>query len=444
MFDKNILKRLVKKEVFIEYFKLSIIVIIILTIVNALTAYNMYKTSLSKYEDRLNVINEFNGNDLNLFCNSVTCMRLLVTTNGVVYENKDGVLHKLKDGKNEKDMFKTFFFETFNEKLNTVLTFKQYKLLINDSLYFKNLNIVLLINYVIMFFFITVPYIVFKYEQEKLKDIRDRIASEELEISLQRDLAESLNHEITLPVVMLRNISTEFYLTLTKTLECALSCKFKKDKIPTERLEKLYGGAILAIETIEEVLHTISASKEIKYETRDTSIYEILHTVEASINSINVRNIYVTVRKGKDLSKRYRPCRDLGNGKLGRIFKNHIINSREAKASKVVLTFKLLDNNLMEVFIIDNGLGIQDKNGNIVKDFNRIFKQGITTKKANGDSAGVGSDLSKSRGVGMYINKRELENVGGSVSVVRTSKQGTIFRLVFPVWEIGKAPRVRK
>jgi len=444
MLDINIIKRLMNKNVFIEYFKLSIMVIIILTVVNILTAYNMYETSLSKYENRLRVINEFNGYDINLFCNSVTCEKILVETSDVVYVNANGVLRREFNKHTDKNVFKPKYFGIFNKDFNTVLKFGNYRFLINDGIYFKNLNIVLLINYVIMFIFITIPYLIFKYEQEKLKDIQSRVASEELEISLQRDLAESLNHEITLPVVMLRSISTEFYTTLSKTLSCALTCKFKKDKLPTSKLEELYGSAILAIETIEEVLQTISDSKAVKYETRDTSIYEILHTVEASINSINVRGIEVNIRKGKDLSKRYRPCRELGNGKLGRIFKNHIINSREAKASKVILTFNLLKNNFMEVFIIDNGLGIHDKSGTIITDLNSIFKQGVTTKKANGESAGNGSDISKTRGVGMYLNKRELEHVGGSVKVAKTTKQGTIFRLTFPVWEKGRPPQTKE
>jgi signal transduction histidine kinase len=433
MFKKDAIKLIFNKQNIIDYLKISVIVFISLTIVNIITIYSMYDTSLKKYIKRLTVIEKFNGDDINLLCNTITCKKVLVI-NETVYVSRNGILKRSEEDKN---IFNPEFIDIFNKDYDTIVKFNDLIFLVDDSAYFNSVNYIMLINYFFIFLFFTTPFIVFKYEKGKILEIKDRVTAENLSINLQRDLSESLNHELTLPVVMIKTNLMQLYKGLNIKKDCGLTCKFKKEAISKDKLDELYNSSMLSIETIEEVLKTISDSKKIVSNSRNTPILDILATVESYVNSLSVNNIDIEVKTGRDIIRRYRACRELGNGKLSRIFKNHIVNSKEAKASKILFLFKLLENNLMEVIIIDNGMGIRDNDNDILKDISIIFKQGITTKKDNNEIASTVEELSKSRGIGMYINKKELEHVGGSIEVLKTSRQGTIFRLVFPVYEIN-------
>jgi len=435
MFDINILKKLFIKKTLLEYFMLTVIILTAITIVNAVTIFNMYDTSVNKYDKRLEVIDRLNGDDLSLLCSTVTCTSILNKDTYETYYNSNNILRRSTTL--DRDIFDVKYLGIFNKNYDTILKFKNIVMVIDDKDYFNSVNIIMIVNYVFIFLFFTIPFFIFKYEKVKLSIIEDRVSSEELEISLQRDLAESLNHELTLPIVIIRSITTELYTDLIKSRFCTTKWIRKEAVIDENKLDELYASSILSIETIEEVLRTITATKDINNTTRDTTIYEILRTTEAGVNSLSVDNININISKGKDIAKRYRPCRDLGNGKLSRIFKNHILNSKEAKAKTISIIIKLLDENTIELILVDNGMGIRNNKNEIRNNPNEIFEHGITTKRPNGDIASNVIECSKSRGIGMYINKRELDNVGGSVTILRTSKQGTIFRLVFPVYKMG-------
>jgi len=435
MLKIDTIKTFLTKDTLKEYFKIGLLVVMVMTIFSSITLYSTYNTSLEKYDSRLNDVSRLNGDDINLICNVVTCT-YLKNKSGTIYKNINGVLRKvdiLKD-----DVFKPMYVGVFNSTYNTVIPYNGNIIVIDDSAYFLSVNKLMYINYIFLFLFYTIPFFIYKYERIKILEIRDKTSSDELEISLQRDLAESLNHEITLHVVVLRNIVTGLYNKLIRIRSSTENCcevMFTNDTIVN--LNAMYRNGILAIETIEEVLSTISDSKKLKYTEKESSLYELLNTVEASINSLSVRKIKVTITEGIAISKKYRPCRELGNSKTARIFKNNIVNSKEAKANKVSILIKLIkDNTYVEVLLVDNGIGIQNYDGTILTKPEIIFEQGVTTKKANGELVNNKNHVSRSRGIGAFINKRELESIGGTITILRTSKQGTIFRITFPIKKI--------
>jgi len=432
--NKDILNRVLTKETGKEYIKLGFIVLVTITLFNVITMYSTYKTSLEKYYTRLETVDRLNGVDLNLICNTVTCDKL-ESSNGVTYKSINGILRR---DTVDISKFEPLFCNVFNEDYDTVIEFKGNRIIVDDSAYFDSVNTLMIINYFFLFLFFTIPFFIYKYERIKILDIRDKAKEEELEIALQRDLGESIGHEINLPLALLKSLITSMYKHLTEKPSCLAECELvDKKTYDLVKIDDMYSNSIMAVETIEEVIHTISNTKKLKYQETEASIYEIITTITNFVNSLSVRKIDVTIVKGRDIAKRFRPCRELGNSKTGRILKNHIVNSKEAKASKLSIMLKMIDTNVVEMLLVDNGIGIQDKHGNIVKDPNIIFEQGVTTKKANGEIARDGKS-SKLRGIGMYINKKELESIGGSVEVLKTTKQGTIFRLVFKVVEKKK------
>ena len=86
-----------------------------------------------------------------------------------------------------------------------------------------------------------------------------------------------------------------------------------------------------------------------------------------------------------------------------------ISNSEKAKASEIHFTFKLLKNKTY-LFVSDNGNGIQENF------LNSIFDLGFTTTNGSG--------------IGLFQAKEIVKNdLGGDISVEKTSKEGTIFKI---------------
>jgi sensor histidine kinase regulating citrate/malate metabolism len=96
---------------------------------------------------------------------------------------------------------------------------------------------------------------------------------------------------------------------------------------------------------------------------------------------------------------------------------NHVKNSLEGGASKVYIIFEKVENNMLYIRIIDNGNGIPDE----LQD--KIFNPNFSTKK----------DFEGMRGNGMYLNKQIMNNAGGSIKLISSSKKGTTIRLKFQI-----------
>jgi two-component system, NtrC family, nitrogen regulation sensor histidine kinase NtrY len=97
---------------------------------------------------------------------------------------------------------------------------------------------------------------------------------------------------------------------------------------------------------------------------------------------------------------------------LRRMIINFVRNSIQADASKIEINI-LQTADLYEIIIEDNGKGIPEEVQH------KIFDTNFTTK-------------AKGMGIGLKLSKRFMEGINGSIQLVKSSPEGTIFRISIP------------
>jgi hypothetical protein len=98
------------------------------------------------------------------------------------------------------------------------------------------------------------------------------------------------------------------------------------------------------------------------------------------------------------------------------IIDNLISNSIKAKAGKIVVNFKINENNKLEIIYADDGIGVPEK---LVKNPNAIFELGVRESQEKGS------------GIGMYDAKKRLEGIKGNIEFIgnNTILKGATFKI---------------
>lgn len=351
-----------------------------------------------------------------------------------------------------------------NPKLNMVMEFENYEIIIDNGVY----NSVLVNSFIIVSIFIFIPYaLLYIYFAIKI-NIKNRLNKglfkSELETRLQRDLTEVLHHELGAPITVLEtNVNELSYLLYPCKKDITKVCSLIPDDnsvmkskcrtcerakfISTIDKEKitLLKDINLAIERIKSILRIISNSKKIRFSNGTVPIYAICENIVSSINSFKIRKLSATY-ENEEVIRKYSVRHELGNGNLLNILHVLLNNSIEAGADKVVIKAHKVTSEKLELYITDNGSGIRDKNNNIILDKN-IFSYGYSTKDTDNsrykpntwftrilDMLGFTLETNKTkRGIGLYVSKVMLEKVGGGIELVSTSSNGTTFKITFPI-----------
>jgi signal transduction histidine kinase len=97
---------------------------------------------------------------------------------------------------------------------------------------------------------------------------------------------------------------------------------------------------------------------------------------------------------------------------LHSVFLNLLLNSKEAGADRVTITFKKKKNQDLETFFQDNGKGIDAE----LKE--KIWYPFFTTKE-------------KGTGMGLAIIRKVVNTLKGEISLAETGPGGTTFRITF-------------
>ncbi len=101
------------------------------------------------------------------------------------------------------------------------------------------------------------------------------------------------------------------------------------------------------------------------------------------------------------------------NSQMRRMFINLIRNSIQAKANIIIINLSTEDHYSI-IDISDDGIGVAPENQN------KIFETNFTTKE-------------KGLGLGLKLIKRFLENTGGEIKLLSSSRAGTVFRIKIPI-----------
>jgi signal transduction histidine kinase len=104
------------------------------------------------------------------------------------------------------------------------------------------------------------------------------------------------------------------------------------------------------------------------------------------------------------------------------VFENVIQNAVEASDLKkqIIIETKKSDNNFIEIRIIDFGIGIDDSH------IEKIFDMFFSTK-------------GKSRGLGLTLSRKIIENHGGFINIISKKDEGTNFSIYLPLSEVNSS-----
>lgn len=421
---------------------------------------------LLEYYKKIKNIDVAKELDINLICNAIDCKEAYIKdTTGEektynVFFNKGGVLSLIRT----QNSSPAFGDNIFTNMFNSVVCYKDNYFIIDDYKYFHSMLVLTVYTFIIFFFMFTISFFIKLINEHKELVIARKSFYTETEGRLQRDLTESLNHELNMPVALVRSIIKDLYSYLypcentsdgicdfKKEIDKKISCPNCNSNSYDRAIDEIaighYHDINLAIDRITNVLNLISGSKHIKYNNGTVSLFVIIKNIIDSNNSYKVNKINVEY-VNEHLLHEYATGYGLTNADMLNMLHVMVLNSMEAKASVITFKAELLTNNIINLYVADNGRGVRDPVTDKVINTLDIFNYGYSTKDDNGDklylklnwkqkiikfTGGILNSNQSTRGVGLSVNKAILEKAGGSMTLYKTSARGTIFKLTLPI-----------
>lgn len=449
---------LIDKKSFFKILRNSFFVCFFLFFIQILTIFSIYDDNVKEYEKRISTIVNTEGFDLNLMCNVISC--IYVKHGNTNFKLEDGILRIT-----EENIDVERYFYVFNKNLDTVITHGYTYFIINNENFIRIISYIVVFSSSVIFIIFFIMSLIIYVSETKRSIMEKSILKNNLESRLQRDMTESLHHEMGTPIAVIKTLIDEIYRLLypcrhTSSKLCSFKTKNENhsfcsnciiytgqsrsiDVIATKYYEKI----ILALESLNVLQTVIGDSKHIKYSNGTVSLLEIINNVISSSNSSKVNKIEADITT-KDLLDKYACGIGLQNGELLLVLNAMINNSIEAKSTKIKIESILTKTeDRLEIYLKDNGRGVRDRDDNLVMDIN-IFNYGYSTKNSNGEALAPKKftekiidklfklnniDIITERGVGLSVNKRILNKSGGDIELVETNEKGTLFKITIPI-----------
>ncbi|MDP8216086.1 MAG: ATP-binding protein [Candidatus Kaelpia imicola] len=242
-----------------------------------------------------------------------------------------------------------------------------------------------------------------KAELERAKEER-----EQLEISLK-------NTASRLPLALLSRSMVHEFKNILTTIN--ISANFVKKSIVagSVKIDKhlsLIESSIQSADGLLLRLLGISKKREERFKLKDF-VDTTIEMLEPELNRSGIR-----VVKNFDLIV---PELILDSSKLRQVMINIILNAQEAMAGGGQLTIKVYredrdKDNFAVIEISDSGSGISSSG------MDNLFLLNYTTKE-------------EGNGIGLYISKKIIEGMGGSIGVESVLNKGSSFKVVLPLGE---------
>lgn len=223
--------------------------------------------------------------------------------------------------------------------------------------------------------------------------------------TIQDEFIATVSHELRTPLTSIRGFSQTLLASWDKIDD---ENKKKFIKIIEDQSNRL-------IHLVENVL---SVSKM-------TASIEVLKKVD--VNEVIKRIIpmfteqYKTRKFVQKLNSNLPPAR-LDEDKFQQILTNLIDNAAKYSTDGKTVTISTeLVENFVEMKITDEGVGIKKEDfDKVFKKFSRLENHLTSTTQGNG--------------LGLYITKQLVENMGGQISFTSEINKGTTFRVLMPVY----------
>ena len=421
--------------------------------------YHKHKSLIEMYKLNIKKIDSSIGADLNLFCYTSNCKEIAI--NGIEF------VRDLKTGKLiREDNF--LIHKTYSTKLHELYSRYIYKPCFTVTL--KNNNmlsvwlpghdpLVILKEYypMLIVFLMWYAFIFFKNAgtEASANIIAKKNIKTVLEGKLQYTVAGSMHHEMLGPITVIKDLFEE--------IRAAIILHYKNDDSTTEYKRRAADKAMSretiidyiekissSIDRLHGVLALLRESKDNRYSNGNKNIAMLTTNLFATTSIFTSRHFEYEI-KNKELLETLH-LKELPNGEFMNILSNLVTNSVEAKCSKVIMECELIEDDLLQIYCIDNGTGVIGKDGTVINEdeYELIFNYGVSSKDLNGEhvcntdnrmmtklKTMIGSNETftndNGRGLGMYVIKETLKKYKGSITLYKTSTDGTIFKLLIPV-----------
>ena len=428
-------------------------IVIIISIVINLTITAMLDTSR---EQIIDILDLDSNSSLELLCKAVDCV-YIQNNNTLVYESDRpdhteylrGVeLKSYLDNENKYLNIRTIDVQANADNYEIGICYDDYiTSIINRLRYLAWLIIIPILTY----------YIVRVYGIEKKSLLEKRNYKYTIEGQIQRNLTESLYHELNNPMSIIRTLIEDlyesiFYCDVTNTM-CKrmtnpndksnkdIPCECKFTDLKYRNIANHYEIINSALDQIHSTITIMADVKVIKYNTNDASIYTVITNAISSCNILNV--VKLTPSYGSlEILNSYSLTGKLNNGDLLNALTVLINNAVEAQSTKLDITASITEDKRMHIYIKDNGTGVKNKDGVVTLD-NSIFNYGKSTKDKVKVSwltkllYKIGIDITGKkqgvRGAGLALSKELLNHNNGDILLKETTPKGSVFEIIVPV-----------
>lgn len=433
-----------------------------------LVFYFFMDKTLTSHIDRVNTIINNEGYDIELLSNLLggDIVGVINNDNTIsVYERNDRGFFRLSNN----SLPTTFKYTNLTKDLDYVFKYENIRVIINTDNYINLLFYITIFNIICGFMFFSVFF--FKHLKLDLanKAMEQTYYKIQLENKLQRDLSESLHHELSGPVAIAISLIKNLYHNMypcgqsedgiceifTKGTEydpiCGMDCRFQNFKRTYDSVAlEYYSKLLLQFDRIKAVVIQSSATKHIKYNNGNSHLRELLENVINGTNIYRLSNLTFKIDDPEPLTK-WAIGYTMSNGDFLQVMQPHVNNALEAKATHIEFSVKIHeDENKADIYIVDNGRGVRDRTDKIITPdkYDEVFKYGYTNKNINGDPIvmtkidrflkvfnvlGIVKELEIPRGSGLSFSKRLCQGAGGDVVLAATSENGTVFKLTIPI-----------
>jgi len=455
----------------------SILVSVGVSLMFIISIVYMYDGVVNDYKNRLKSVAYTEGIDISLMCNIVSCKYATVNIHGdtKTYVNNNSILEPAKIAVSDKPHF--YFKHITDDGLTNVIytdgvTKIIYTFYIDDYIYYDMAyaiirNIFLVLTIMLFIGFINIASKRNKLAAQDVKTFKDTTRAE-----FRHNLMESLNHELRLPVEIVKALLREMFIMLypcqytetgiceyqddTPVTESCSGCKYAHSKRAVDKIAIDYYHKMLSqTDRIDAIMNILADGKEIKYSNGTVSIHAILQNVMSTLNTFTYPKLGCTFIND-DLFLNYATGGTLHNGDTQGLFNIMINNSIEAKASNMTFKAEKVENGFLTMYITDDGRGIRDLLDKISKD-DKVFMYGYSNKDIYGNGLRAVGFLERiivrwnlveegnsPRGVGLSHNKGLLSATGGGIFIHDTSPSGTTFKIVLPVKEKRNGEKTTK
>lgn len=471
-----------KGEVKRVFILLTILCIVVFTL-GAISFIKSYDGIYSSYQDRLYTLDALGLNSTEMQCISISCVSVEVMSLSnpnkscvYLYNTVTGSLEPTKSPPPPPIVMLNYL----NKDFFTAIRYGNKIFYIDDTKYFHNAIGMLLVTMLFFIIIAVLVYFIIFLKSIKARTVEDNKYKRELETIVQRDITEVIHHEMNVPLAVLNMSITKLQRDLFPCSrrndgvcnmgtykegfkECQLydkenpcyGCPIYYNRYEVEKeLIEMFREISLQVDRLNAILKLIGNSRSIKNTNGNISLHTLITNVVNTINSYKISKLFLKCNN-LDLLDNFSVSAPLTNGEMLNILHVLFNNSLEAKASEIeVSASKSYKDGFINLTIKDNGGGIRDGEGNIVKNY-KIFEYGYTTKIKRSKvqkniiehiadwvlsilGYEIEEEYKTGRGIGLYINKTVLNNAGGDIRIKDTSKSGTIFLLTFPIKKTEK------